>query len=83
MQTNALSALGRMSFGTHMLCYPGLAAILYLGPYGYYKKSQERQEAADWENMIKAKAVDPDLFNPFTPIPFHNNPELKYTFAHT
>jgi len=31
--------------------------------------------------MIKAKAVDPDLFNPFTPIPFHNNPELKYTFA--
>ena len=71
-----------MSFGVHMLCYPGLAAFLYLGPYGYYKKSQEAQDKADWENMIKAKAMDPDLFNPFTPIPFHNNPELKYTFAH-
>jgi len=44
MQTNALSALGRMSFGTHMLCYPGLAAVLYFGPYGYYKKSQKESE---------------------------------------
>lgn len=32
--------------------------------------------------MPKAKKVDPDLFNPFTPIPYHNNPELKYAFAH-
>lgn len=31
--------------------------------------------------MAKAKVVDPDYFNPFTPIPFHNNPELKYVFA--
>lgn len=32
--------------------------------------------------MSKAKAVDPDLFNPFSPIPYHNNPELKYVFSH-
>ena len=31
--------------------------------------------------MAKAKVVDPDYFNPFSPIPFHNNPELKYVFA--
>ena len=31
--------------------------------------------------MVKAKPLDPDLFNPFTPIPFHNNPELKYVYA--
>ena len=31
--------------------------------------------------MPKARKVDPDVFNPFTPIPYHNNPELKYAFA--
>ena len=29
------------------------------------------------------KAVDPDCFNPFSAIPFHNNPELKYMYADT
>ena len=32
--------------------------------------------------MPKLKKVDPDIFNPFTPIPYHNNPELKYAFNH-
>ena len=32
--------------------------------------------------MPKLIKVDPDLFNPFTPLPYHNNPELKYAFAH-
>merc|ERR1711998_760946 len=31
--------------------------------------------------MPKAKPVDPDNFNPFSPIPFHNNPELRYRYA--
>ncbi len=31
--------------------------------------------------MPKVKPVDPDNFNPFTPIPFHNNPELRYRYA--
>ncbi len=31
--------------------------------------------------MPKIKPVDPDLFNPFTPVPYHNNAELKYVFA--
>ena len=30
--------------------------------------------------MVQKKKVDPDLFNPFTPVPYHNNPELKYWF---
>ena len=33
--------------------------------------------------MVKAKPLDPDLFNPFTPIPFHNSRELKYIYANT
>ena len=32
--------------------------------------------------MPKARKVDPDVFNPFSPIPYHNNAELKYAFAH-
>ena len=31
--------------------------------------------------MPKAIAVDPDNFQPFSPIPFHNNPELRYRYA--
>ena len=33
--------------------------------------------------MTVAIAVDPDNFNPFSAIPFHNNPELRYRYANT
>ena len=32
--------------------------------------------------MRPMKKVDPDLFNPFTPLPYHNSKELKYAYAH-
>ena len=32
--------------------------------------------------MVKPRTVDPDLMNPFTPIPFHNNYELKFMHYH-
>ena len=32
--------------------------------------------------MIPYNRIDPDLYNPFTPIPYHNNPEIKYGLAH-
>ena len=80
-RANALSALGRMGWGTHMLAYPAAVGLYY----GVYKPYEAGKEAAakelEMEQMAKAKTVDPDLFNPFTPIPFHNNPELKYVFA--
>lgn len=81
-KTNALSAMGRMSYSTHMLFYPGFvgAYIFVIAPW--YKKRTLAAEQEVWDNMIKQKAVDPDLFNPFTPIPFHNNIELKYAHAH-
>ena len=31
--------------------------------------------------MPKARAVDPDDFQPFSAIPFHNNTELRYRYA--
>ena len=79
---NALSAIGRMSYATHLLIYPGIVAFYIYVVSPIMKKRAEDAEKHEWETMPKAAKVDPDLFNPFTPIPFHNNPELKYVFAH-
>ena len=82
MRTNALSALGRMSYTTHLAFYPGGLAFAFFVGLPFYKRRNEAAEKAEWDNMIKQKPVDPDLFNPFTPIPFHNNIELKYVHSH-
>lgn len=39
-RSNALSALGKMGWGTHFLLYPG-AVGFYFGVYAPYAKSQE------------------------------------------
>lgn len=79
---NPLSAFGRMSYGAHLLAYPVLLGVYLYGVKPYMARSAQKQEETEWANMPKTKKVDPDLFNPFTPIPYHNNPELKYAFAH-
>ena len=78
---NPLSAFGRMSWKMHTLIYPGLLALYLFGVKPYMKKSAEDAEKKEWDNLPKARKVDPDLFNPFSPIPYHNNAELKYVFA--
>ena len=79
---NALSTFGRMSWGTHLLIYPSLLVAYLFGVKPYMANSAKKQEESEWANMPKLRKIDPDLFNPFTPIPYHNNPELKYGFAH-
>ena len=80
-RSNAMSALGRMGWGVHALVYPaaGAAYQFVYKPYAKAKEDAAKQE--EYDNMAKARPVDPDYFNPFTPVPFHNNPELKYAFA--
>lgn len=78
---NPLSALGRMSYGVHLLAYPALLGIYLFGVKPYMARSAKEAEEKEWESMPKAKRVDPDLFNPFSPIPYHNSKEVKYTFA--
>ena len=83
MRTNALSTIGRLGYSTVWLFYPAA--------FGYYtfvhtpkKQAEVRAQAkADLEGQSKDKTVDPDLFNPFSAIPFHNNPEMKYIYAET
>jgi len=79
---NPLSCFGRLSYGAHMLVYPAILAAYLFGVKPYMANSAKAAEEKEWAGMPKAKKVDPDLFSPFSPIPYHNNPELKYGFAH-
>ena len=79
---NPLSALGRMSYTAHLMFYPLLGVLYFTALKPYLARRKERQEKEEWEGLPKTPKIDPDLFNPFTPIPYHNNPELKYVFAH-
>ena len=81
-KANPLSAFGRMSYGVHLLVYPALLGAYLFGVKPYMANSAKKLEESEWASMPKLGKVDPDLFNPFTPIPYHNNPELKYGFAH-
>ena len=80
-RTNAMSTLGRMSWGVHALFYPTTLALYFGAWKPYTERSEKAAKEQEWEEMCKAKPVDPDHFNPFTPVPFSNNPELKYFFA--
>ena len=80
-RANPLSYLGRMSWTTHTLFYPGAIALYVFGIKPQLALYNERAKQKDWESLPKARKVDPDLFNPFTPIPYHNNPEFPYVFA--
>ena len=76
------SQFGRISYTTHLLFYPS-AFILYVFAYKPYAKCKAKaQSEKEWNEMPALRKVDKDIFNPFTPIPFHNNRELKYAFAH-
>ena len=81
MSRNPLSNLGRMSYGVHLLCYPSALAAYLLVVKPIMKRRAEEAEQREWDGMPKLKPVDPDLFNPFSPIPYHNSVEVKYAFA--
>ena len=83
MRTNPLSAFGRMSYSSHLVLYPLIGGSAYTLYSTWSKKSAEAQEKFTWDTMPVAKAVDPDLFQPFSALPFHNNVELHYRYANT
>lgn len=80
---NALSAFGRMGYASHLALYPAFFGSIYF-VYSQWSASSARAQAiADEKAMPKAQPVDPDNFQPFSAIPFHNNPELRYRYADT
>ena len=83
MKVNALSALGRMSYGAHLALYPLLGGTAYFLGLTYHRNSQEQAKKAAIEALPAYRAVDPDDFQPFSAIPFHNNPEVRYRYANT
>ena len=80
-RSNALSALGRMPYAAHLMFYPAVGLFFNYVVMPKYRASGEASTQEEWDTMCKRQEVDPDNFNPFTPIPFHNNPELKYIYA--
>ena len=78
---NTWSAFGRMSYGAHMVATGLLVGSSYYLKNAYSTHSAAAQAKTDEENLPKLKKVDPDLFQPFSPIPFHNNIESKYRYA--
>ena len=82
MPANSLSFFGRMGYWTHMAFYPTVLSVYLLGIKPMRLASAEKAAKQDWEDLVAARTVDPDTFNPFTPVPYHNNPELTYVYAH-
>ena len=80
-RTNALSTFGRLGWGTHFLVYPTGLAVYYFGYLPYSERQAKAAKQEEFDKICAAKKVDPDYFNPFSPIPFHNNPELRYAHA--
>tara|TARA_B110000305_G_C18830831_1_gene355656 strand:+ start:67 stop:474 length:408 start_codon:yes stop_codon:yes gene_type:complete len=80
---NALSAFGRMNYVSHLALYPALFGSTWFLYSQYSASSAKKQAIADDKAMPKAQSVDPDNFNPFSAIPFHNNTELRYRYADT
>ena len=72
-----------MGYLTHLAMYPLIGGSAYFIYSSRSKAAAEQQEKDAWERMPKLKAVDPDNFNPFSAIPFHNNPEMRYRYAET
>ena len=80
-KANPLSFLGRMSWSLHLILYPSVATLYLFGIKPYMARKDAKAQQDEWDSIPKAKVVDPDIFSPFSPIPYHNNPELKYVFA--
>ena len=78
---NGLSALGRMSYSAHLALYPVLGGGFFFVASSWMKISSDKAIREEKEAMPAARAVDPDDFQPFSAVPFHNNPELRYRYA--
>ena len=81
MKTNALSAVGRMSYAAHLGLYPVVGGTAFFMWSSFSASSKAAAEKVAMDTMPKNAAVDPDDFQPFSAIPFHNNPELRYRYA--
>ena len=75
------SNLGKMSYTAHLLVYPAIYLAITQLVLPFKAQMDEASKKDTMDKMFAKKLVDPDIFNPFTPIPFHNNPELKYFHA--
>ena len=81
MKYNMMASFGRISYSTHMMLYPIIGGSLWFVYKQYSTASAEAAKQATWDALPKASVVDPDYFNPFSAIPYHNNQEVHYRYA--
>ena len=62
MKTNALSALGRLSYTGHLALYPIIGGSVYFTISGWMKSSAEKAKKEEIAAMPAARPVDPDNF---------------------
>ena len=79
---NYLSIIGRSGYWVNMLVLPGVFGLYKLVYVPHQQKKELQAKEEQLKNLPKARKVDPDLMNPFTPIPYHNNYELKFAQYH-
>ena len=79
---NGLSMMGRMGYWAHMMVYPTMFVMWRHVYVPMTVESEKAAKKAEWDKLVPARKVDPDLFNPFSPVPYHNNPELPYVYSH-
>ena len=65
---NALSMFGRMNYGMSMISQFLVGGTIFYGYHAYSAYSAKAQDDSVKANLPKLKQVDPDIFNPFTPI---------------
>ena len=74
-----MATFGRMRYSVHMMFYPAVYFAYSLLYKPYAAKSSEEAATKMWNEMPPAKKVDKTLFNPYTPIPYHNNEQVRYS----
>ena len=72
-KANPLSIIGRSGYFVNLLFLPGLFSLYKFVYTPYSKAKVEKAKIEASKGGAKPLRVDPDLCNPFTPIPYHNN----------
>lgn len=80
---NILSYIGKLNYAGVLAVYVGLgfAYLKIVSPHLKKKKEEDEKDFIDM--LLPVPSLDMRLHNPFTPIPFHNNPELLFRYGNT
>ena len=80
---NILSYIGKANYIGVLAIYAGIGFAYFKFISPYLKKKKNEEEETFIKMLLAVPPVDMRTHNPFTPIPFHNNPELLFRYGDT